>query len=337
MWQGGSLSVHGSLNVDSRTLIDGMVADAMFAGGQCSCIYDNEAQTQEIAVQVSGGSAENQLSGVLVNRIPRTGGNKYAAEFLTNFANSDLASQNTNADLQARGFTVPAQLYRQYDLNYTLDGPIVKDRLWFFISGRNWAYNNYVGGALNPDGSQAKDDNNIKAFPARLTAQISPKNKVTGMFDWSDKVRGHANLSGTVAPAASLQQSQPAQHIAQGSWTSTLTSHLLLEAGYNQTFNNAKYEYEPEVVVGDCHSAFDLCPPGTGYGSIPHQDLTLGTSSVAAVTATGVQTGPQKHADDEPLCAVVAVVRDRLARGKGGIPAAASAGSATSARASTPI
>ena len=85
---------------------------------------------------------------------------------------------------------------RQYDINYTVDGPIVKDRLWFFISGRNWAYNNYVGGAVNPDGSQAIDDNNIKAFPARLTAQLTPKNKVTAMFDWSDKVRGHANLSG---------------------------------------------------------------------------------------------------------------------------------------------
>ena len=88
MWQGGSLTVHGSLNGDSRTLIDGMVVDAMFAGGQCSCVYDNEAQTQEIAVQVSGGGAENQLSGVLVNRIPRTGGNTFAATARDDFANS---------------------------------------------------------------------------------------------------------------------------------------------------------------------------------------------------------------------------------------------------------
>ena len=293
MWQGGSLTVHGSLNVDSRTLIDGMIADAMFAGGQCSCVYDNEAQTQEIAVQVSGGGAENQLSGVLVNRVPRTGGNRFTGELVTNFSNDSLSSQNTNADLVARGFTLPAQLYRQYDVNYTVDGPIVKDRVWFFISGRNWAYNNYVGGAVNPDGSQAIDDNNIKAFPVRITAQLTPKNKVTGMFDWSNKVRGHANLSGTIAPAASLRQSQPAQHIAQGKWTSTLTSHLLLEAGYNQTFNNALYQFEPEVVPGACHTAFSLCPPGTNYGSIPHQDLTLGTNTVAAVTGTGVQTGPQ--------------------------------------------
>ena len=71
MWTGGSLLVHGSLTGDSRTLIDGMVVDAMFGGGQCSCVYDNENQTQEMAVQVTGGSAENQLSGVLVNRIPK--------------------------------------------------------------------------------------------------------------------------------------------------------------------------------------------------------------------------------------------------------------------------
>jgi hypothetical protein len=71
MWSGGSLLVHGSVAADSRTLIDGMVVDSMFGNGQCSCVYDNEAQTQEMAVQVSGGSAENQLSGVLVNRIPK--------------------------------------------------------------------------------------------------------------------------------------------------------------------------------------------------------------------------------------------------------------------------
>jgi carboxypeptidase family protein len=294
MWQGGSLTVHGSLNVDSRTLIDGMIADAMFSGGQCACVYDNEAQTQEIAVQISAGSAENQLSGVLVNRIPRTGGNMLSAEFLTNFSNSDLASQNLDDELIARGLTTAPELYKQYDINYTVAGPLIKDRLWFFISGRNWAYNNYVGGAFNADGTQARDDNSIKAFPVRLTGQITPNNKVTALFTWSEKLRGHANLSATISPEASLKQSQPAQHIAQAKWTWTPSSHVLLDVGYNQTYNNAKYEYVPEVLVGTCHTAFTVCPAGMGYGSIPHQDLTLGLNTVAAVTGTGVQTGPQR-------------------------------------------
>ena len=41
----------------------------------------------------------------------------------------------------------------------------MKDRLWFYVSGRNNAQNNYVAGAVNPDGSQAIDDSIVKAFP----------------------------------------------------------------------------------------------------------------------------------------------------------------------------
>src|SRR5205823_3121093 len=157
MWTGGSLLTHGSLSFDSRTLIDGMVVDAMFGGGQCSCVYDNENQTQEIAVQVSGGAAENQLSGVLVNRIPRTGGNSFTGDGLFLFANDKLQGTNLDSALVARGLTTGAKLYRDYDLNYSGGGPLMKDRLWFFVSGRNNAYNNYVAGAVNPDGSQAID------------------------------------------------------------------------------------------------------------------------------------------------------------------------------------
>ena len=122
MWTGGSLLAHGSQTRDSRVLIDGMVADAMFAGGQCSCIYDNEAQTQEMAVQVGGGNAENQTAGVLVNRIPRTGGNKFMGEFIALYANEHLQSQNVDPDADRprhhhSGEVVPAlrlQLQRRW-------------------------------------------------------------------------------------------------------------------------------------------------------------------------------------------------------------------------------
>ena len=148
-----------------------MVVDAMFAGGQCSCVYDNEAQTQEMAVQVSGGSAENQLSGVLVNRIPRTGGNKFGGELMTTFANAQPAEpEHRRCDLAARGITMPAKLYRQYDINYSVGGPIVKDRLWFFVSGRNWAYNNYVGERVQSGRHRRRSTTTTsRRFPSRLT------------------------------------------------------------------------------------------------------------------------------------------------------------------------
>ena len=203
MWAGGSLMVHGSLNGDSRTLIDGMVADAMFAGGQCSCVYDNEAQTQEIAVQVSGGGAENQLSGVLVNRIPRTGGNKFGGEFMTNFANASLLEPE-HRRRPRRHAASPCRRSCTASTTSTTPSAGRSSRTACGSSSRAATGPTTTTSAARsiPDGTQAIDDNNIKAFPARLTGQVTPKNKVTAMFDWANKVRGHANLSGTIAPEA---------------------------------------------------------------------------------------------------------------------------------------
>lgn len=301
MWTGGSLLTHGSLTGDSRTLIDGLVVDAMFGAGQCSCTYDNEAQTQEMAVQVSGGSAENQLSGVLVNRIPRTGGNKFSGDTVLLLANGSTQGVNLDDELRARGISTPDRLHRDYDINYSLGGPLKKDRLWFFVSGRNWAYNNYVANAFNPDGTQAVDDNNLKAFPLRLTSQVSQKNRVTALFDWASKIRGHRNLSSLVAPAAAITQKSPAQHVAQAKWTSTISNRLLFEFGVNETFNDQLYGYEPEVVIGTCHTAFTLCPPGTSYGTIGRQDTVLGTQWAASISGPGT-TAPA----DQPAISRIA-------------------------------
>ena len=150
MWTGGSLLTHGSQTRDSRTLIDGMVADAMFGGGQCSCIYDNEAQTQEVSVQVSGGSAENQTGGVLVNRIPKTGGNQFRGEFVGLFSNGDLQADNIDEDLNARGIRIGDELYRLYDVNYSLGGPIVQDRALVLRLGQEQRLQQLRGQRLQP-------------------------------------------------------------------------------------------------------------------------------------------------------------------------------------------
>jgi hypothetical protein len=292
MWAGGGMQVHGSLSNDSRTMIDGMVVDGMAGTGQCSCIYDNELQTQELAVQVSGGSAENQLSGVLVNRVGRSGGNTYSGDQMLLFSNGSLQSVNLDDDLIARGLRVPAKLYRQYDINYSLGGPILKNRLWFFISGRNWAYNNYVPNTFYKDGRQALDDSALKAFPLRLTGQVSRRNRVTALIDWSNKIKDHYDISATVSPEASARQDSPAAYIAQGRWTSTLSNHLLLEAGYSATHSGGIISYQPEVKIGTCHVAFNLCSPGTDYGDIPHVDTLLGINTVANAAGVGSGGGP---------------------------------------------
>jgi hypothetical protein len=298
MWNGGGLSALGAGTGESRNMVDGMVADAMFPGGQCSCTYDNEMQTQELAVSVGGGAAENQLGGVVVNRIPRTGGNTFSGDQLVTFSNLSLQSKNLDDALRARGVSSPDELYRQYDFNYSIGGPIMRDKLWFFFSGRHWAYNNYVLGGIKPDGSRYANDNMAAGFPLRLTAQISKSNRLTGLFNPSIKSQATAVIGGWLGPdvtakEATLVQKLPLEVISQLKWTSTLSSHLLLDVGFSSTYHENDYIYQPEIRLATCEVAFNLCPPGTNYGDIAHRDSILGRDTVAPFSSSGSGGGPQ--------------------------------------------
>jgi hypothetical protein len=296
MWSGGALTVHGSTTADARTLIDGMIVDGMMGTGQCACIYDNEMQTQEIAVQVGGGSAENQLGGVIVNRIPRTGSNNFSGDEMFLGSVEALQSQNINDEQKAKGISVPGKLYRQYDINYSIGGPILKDRLWFFFTGRNWAYDQYAANSFKEDGTQYADLNILQSYPFRLTSQLTKNNKLTALYNWASREKDNYVIPGpTRTPASITGQSTPTEYIAQVKWTSTLRPSLLLEAGYNLTNHHIVYSYKDAsfVTPATCFTAFALCAPGTSYGSIPHRDTLTGVDSIAPFPGTGAGQGPE--------------------------------------------
>ena len=47
-----------------------------------------------------------------------------------------MQADNFTTELQARGATQPAPVYRVYDFNASAGGPIVQDRLWYYMSVR---------------------------------------------------------------------------------------------------------------------------------------------------------------------------------------------------------
>src|SRR5207249_2719708 len=99
--------------------------------------------------------------------------------------------------LKARGATQPTPVFHVYDVNVAAGGPIVKDKLWYYISVReqgqrqntlNVYYNQNAGDVTKwtyvPDlGRPAFSDRTWENYTPRITWQASRRNKFSFVWD----------------------------------------------------------------------------------------------------------------------------------------------------------
>ena len=195
---GDTGTLQGKHAYDSRTLNDGLATN--FAGANAGTGNNaNVAGAQEIVVSTSGGLGEAETSGVVVNLIPRDGGNNFTATFFANGATSSMQGSNYTQELKDAGLTVPEHLLKVYDVNPMGGGRIVRDKLWFYYTDRVWGAKSNVPGMFinknsnnplawnyDPDlNQQATTENVNKTHILRLTWQATKRNKLAAY--WSEQ------------------------------------------------------------------------------------------------------------------------------------------------------
>jgi hypothetical protein len=246
MWQ-GTVVAYGSLSGDMALEIDGMNVSSILSTGQISGIYHNQSAYEEMSYQVVAGSAESQTGGVRINMIPRQGGNRFTWDAVITYSDENLQSENNDAELMAKGLVVPPNLYRTRDYNFSIGGPIKRDRVWFFFSPRIWGAQNYILNQYFPDGSPARDESLLQSYTTRITAQLSQKNKITALYDPLPKHRDYFLSETGLYDLKGSPIQDMYSHAIQAKWTSTMTNRLLVEAGYSENYTG--YQVEPQDTV----------------------------------------------------------------------------------------
>ncbi len=300
--QSGTLVAFGSRGADFQLKIDGMHANNSFGEGWFNGIYHNEAIFQEMSYTVSGGNAENQAAGVSVNMVPRTGGNRFAYEFLGTYANDSFQGENIDDELRARGFNPSAGgLANLWDANGNVGGPIMRDKLWFFASGRHWGFAENVPNVfwgqsdprvVPPNAEQASDDTNLKSVDVRLTTQLR-NTRLTGAYSNGPRWRRHFGIENRGGSPESFAQYPNDASVTQFKTTTTLSSKMLFEAGFSRIWWYAVLEAQPITRQATCFVAFAACPAGTDYGDIRKRDLTLGWNYNAPTTFNSTFASPR--------------------------------------------
>jgi hypothetical protein len=251
--------IHGGRGVESRLTVDGLNISNPPGGNQPPNFTADIGNATEVTMTTSGGLGEMETAGLTMNIVPKQGGNTMSGLFAVSGFSKGMQSDNFTDELKARGATQPTPVYHVYDINGAVGGPILKDKVWYYMSVReqgqrretlNVYYNKNAGDAskwtYDPDlGKPAFSDRTWENYTPRITWQITQRNKVTGSWDEQPvcrKCTGSTSLTGTpnfvfpTSPEAEGHGEYNPQRVQQARWTNTATSRLLLEAGVGTTY-----------------------------------------------------------------------------------------------------
>ena len=237
------LTSHGSRVTDQRITVDGLSTNSAEGGGRYSAYTPNISSSQEMVISYAGGTAEMETGGVMVNVIPREGGNTFSGTVFAGGTWSALQGDNFTDDLRARGLSTGNAIAKLWDYNPGGGGPIVRDKLWFYSA---WRYNGeetYSGGFTNanagvanrwdygPSEDKARFWREQHSLNLRLTWQINPKHKVSGFYDDQWRCACPSQLSAVDAPESATYWHYPWANLQALNWSSPQTNRLLFEAG----------------------------------------------------------------------------------------------------------
>jgi hypothetical protein len=267
------ISGHGMAASQTTVRLDGMMLNSMCGDGQVQ-FYTNTAIAEEIVYQTSGANADVSGAGYVVNIIPKRGGNQFSGSVTGMGAIGAWQSDNFTQDLKKRGLLATDKIEHNYDFEGGAGGRIIRDRLWFFGSGRRISVNQPIADTFYPDGSQGVDDQYQQSAQMRLTWQMSPRNQFTAYIDRVHKYRGHAMSAGYDPVTAANVWLSPIYQAMEAKWTSTVSRKLLVEGGFSSHQDRRQTIYEPGIA--------QPYESPLWFKLVNHNDLSLGTQTVAA-------------------------------------------------------
>ena len=288
------LAVHGGRVGESNVTIDGITTRNLSgAGGGAIFYYVNQATVQEVAVNLGGATADQQIGGIFTNIVPKEGGNRLSGMFFGTYGNEHMGANNVSDELAAAGLSSNG-IKEQWDWNPAVGGPIVQDRLWFFSSYRNAGANQFISGAFynvtpqptpgrpwfyTPDRSRpATSKVTDISYSTRITVQATPRNKVTGFFDSQPHHIWNRNLVGNVSPEATTYTPALPNYFLHLGWKSPVTSRFLLEAGFvylNSKFNQ-NVQTDPPTDINQV-SALELSTSQRFGAAVQYRLVLLGS------------------------------------------------------------
>ncbi len=221
----GNPNVNGARETELQTLVDGANTTDPFSGTFGMNL--NIESIAEIEVITTGFPAEySGATGGFANIVTKSGGNDISGSFKL-FYRSDLLDNDgaNNNDFTNSVLFDDLDGFQDYRPFFTLGGPIIKDRLWYFTALEYISRETPINAGTVAFLETETGWNNF----AKITWQISPDNRIAFQVSQDPRRFTGFGLSTGVHPESDFYFDQGGS-VSTVRWTSNISPAILLES-----------------------------------------------------------------------------------------------------------
>lgn len=239
----GAYSFAGAMSFENAYLVNGVRTQDNLRGSPFNLFIEDAIQ--ETTVSTSAVSAEyGGFLGGLVNTLTKSGGNTLSGSFRTSFTNDNWRTVSPFGEPKVNK-TVPSY-------EYTLGGPIVRDRVWFFGAGR--FTDQRLARQTGYTNVAYEYGNNEKRYEGKITGAFNPFHRLSVGYTAvrQEEMNSAYPSSALIMDLASLTTRQVPQDLVSANYAGTFGARLFLEAQFSaraMTFKNDGGQ-EPDRVLG---------------------------------------------------------------------------------------
>lgn len=196
---------------------------------------------EEVQVGGLGAGAEfGGFSGAYFNGVIKKGGNTFAGSVAgyyqkDSWSATRMVPDESNPDLIVRKVGDTAT-----DLSMNVGGPLIPDKLWYFVSVES------ISVERHPVGSAVSEKRSTPRAMTNITWQALPMATLSAFLDYDTVETDHRGASRTMAPEATRKQHGP--NFTYGlEWLHTLNSNMVLTlrmSGYTGIDDHKAYNGE---------------------------------------------------------------------------------------------
>jgi hypothetical protein len=218
----GNITIAGAPTYENLFLVNGVVVNENIRGQALDLFIEDSVQ--ETTTAAAGVSAEyGRFSGGVVNVLTKSGGNTFSGSLRTRVTNQSWVSK-TPLTTTRTDKNIPT-----YEA--TLGGPILKDRVWFFLAGRTFDKTETINTSITNIPYDSGQDQ--QRYEGKLTASLTPSHTLIGTYmKINDKQKG--NSFNTILDLLSVYDRETPQELYSGNYTGVLSENLLATLQYSK-------------------------------------------------------------------------------------------------------